>query len=164
MTANFPSCLDLSYCERFVKEFEEKLSLMMWYHHSLNHLEEQSTSVKFRFQTDKISEGINKLYYLAAGIKESTKEAGTLLKNMSDYKKLFSSRISSIKMKIEEYTQAAEFFEDFEKISMGYGEHLQKNIQVAKEEDELRCNVSNNSDEFMVTYFRLLNRCLATQV
>lgn len=85
----------------------------MWYHHSLNHLEEQSPTVKFRFQTDKISEGITKLYHLAAGIKESTKDASLLLKNMSDYKKLFSSRISSIKAKIEEYRQSAEFFEDF---------------------------------------------------
>jgi hypothetical protein len=51
---------------------------------------------------------------------------------MSDYKKLFSSRISSIKAKIEEYRQAGEFFEEFEKISKGYGESLQRNIKAAK--------------------------------
>ena len=109
MTVNFPVCLDLSYCERFAKEFEEKLNLLFWYYHSLSHLEEEGTS-KFKHLNDKIVEGIKKLFGLAGSIKDHVKETILLLKNMSDYKKLFSSKISSIKSKIEEYGQAAVFF------------------------------------------------------
>ena len=68
MTANFPICLDLSYCSRFAKEFEEKQNLLFWYYHSLGHLEEEGTS-KFRHLNDKIVEGIKKLFGLAGSIK-----------------------------------------------------------------------------------------------
>lgn len=47
-----------------------------------------------------------------------------LLKNMSDYKKLFSSKISSIKSKIDEYNQSTVFFREFERMSVDYGRTL----------------------------------------
>jgi len=46
-------------------------------------------------------EGIKKLFGLAGSIKDHVKETLLLLKNMGDYRKLFSSKISSIKNKMD---------------------------------------------------------------
>jgi hypothetical protein len=86
--------------------------LLFWYYHSLSHLEEEGAS-KFKHHNDKIVEGIKKLFALAGSIKEHVKESLLLLKNMNDYKKLFSSKISSIKAKVEDYGQSGAFFREF---------------------------------------------------
>ncbi len=102
--------------------------MLLWYYHSLNHLEDMS-SVKFKYEKDKIVEGIRKLYSLAAGIKEQVKELGSPLKNISDYKKLFITKIASIKSKIEEYQQSTVFFEEFEKASAEVGIEIGRKIK-----------------------------------
>jgi len=73
---------------------------LFWYYHSLSHLEEEGTC-KFKHLNDKIVEGIKKLFGLAGSIKDHVKETLSLLKNMGDYRKLFSSKISSIKNKMD---------------------------------------------------------------
>jgi hypothetical protein len=56
---------------------------------------------------------------------------------MNDYKKLFSSKISSIKAKIEDYGQSAAFFREFEKSSVEYCRSMERNL-VKQEEDLVR--------------------------
>lgn len=91
------------------------------------------------------------------------KDVALLLKNMSDYKKLFSSKISSIKNKILEYEHAAAFFREFERSSVDYGRLLERNI-AKNNEDAAKGTLAPNVGEFMIAYFQLVNHCVSTQV
>lgn len=65
---------------------------------------------------------------------------------MSDYKKLFSSKIKSIRDKINEYEKASNFFKDYETASLQFNRQIQKNI-VNPEQDPVKrknCVIQTN--------------------
>lgn len=56
------------------------------------------------------------LYLITGDIKEETKEVVYFLKMVSDYKKLFGKKLTSIQTKLDQIMSEDDKYEDFEKM------------------------------------------------